>query len=67
MPNPKPITVHAQRIGPTLVPDRSRVLMRRFRPTTEDITRRIMAQVMALSDAEVTLFTTQLTRNSRQL
>jgi predicted GH43/DUF377 family glycosyl hydrolase len=49
----KPSTVHAQRIGPTLVPDRARVLMRPFRPTTEDIARRIVAQVMALSEAEV--------------
>src|SRR5687767_10455289 len=46
-------TVHAKRIGPTLVPDRSRVLMRSFRPTTDDIARRIVARVMALSDAEV--------------
>jgi predicted GH43/DUF377 family glycosyl hydrolase len=45
--------VHAKRIGPTLVPDRSRVLMRPFRPTTEDIARRIVAQVMALSEADV--------------
>ncbi|MBI3415153.1 MAG: glycoside hydrolase family 130 protein [Verrucomicrobia bacterium] len=43
----------AKRIGPTLVPDRSRVLMRPFRPTTDDIARRIVAQVMALSEAEV--------------
>ena len=49
---PRP-AVHATRIGPTLVPDRSRVLMRPFRPTTEDIARRIVAQVMALSEAEV--------------
>jgi predicted GH43/DUF377 family glycosyl hydrolase len=46
-------TVHARRIGPTLVPDHARVLMRPFRPTTEDIARRIVAQVMALSEAEV--------------
>jgi predicted GH43/DUF377 family glycosyl hydrolase len=46
-------TVHAKRIGPTLVPDRARVLMRPFRPTTEDIARRIVAQVLALSDEEV--------------
>jgi len=45
--------VHAKRIGPTLVPDRSRVLMRPFRPTTEEIARRIVAQVMALSDADI--------------
>jgi predicted GH43/DUF377 family glycosyl hydrolase len=46
-------TVHAKRIGPTLVPDHSRVLMRPFRPTTEAIARRIVAQVMALSEADV--------------
>ena len=46
-------TVHAKRIGPTLVPDLSRVLMRPFRPTTEDIARRIVARVMALPDEEV--------------
>ena len=45
--------VHAKRIGPCLVPDRSRVLMRPFRPTTEDIARRIVAQVMTLSEAAV--------------
>ena len=49
----KTTVVHAKRIGPTLVPDRSRVLMRPFRPTTEEIARRIVAQVMALSEAEV--------------
>ncbi|HEY0549553.1 MAG TPA: glycoside hydrolase family 130 protein [Verrucomicrobiae bacterium] len=53
MTNRKPFTIHAKRIGPTLVPDRSRVLMRPFRPTTDDIARRIVAQVMALSEAEV--------------
>jgi predicted GH43/DUF377 family glycosyl hydrolase len=53
MTNLNPPAVHAKRIGPTLVPDRSRVLMRPFRPTTEDIARRILAQVMALSEAEV--------------
>jgi len=46
--------VHAKRIGPTLVPDRSRVLMRPFRPTTDDIARRIVARVMALPDEQVT-------------
>ena len=45
--------VPARRIGPTLVPDRSRVLMRPFRPTTEEIARRIVAQVMALSEADI--------------
>jgi predicted GH43/DUF377 family glycosyl hydrolase len=45
--------VHAKRIGPTLTPDRSRVLMRPFRPTTDDISRRIVARVMALPEEEV--------------
>src|SRR5437660_10632238 len=53
MTHPNRSTVHVKRIGPTLVPDRSRVLMRPFRPTTEEIARRIVAQVMALSEAEV--------------
>src|ERR1051326_826731 len=54
MTNLNPRTVHAKRIGPTLVPDHSRVLMRPFRPTTEDIARRIVARIMALSETEVT-------------
>jgi predicted GH43/DUF377 family glycosyl hydrolase len=45
--------LHVKRIGPTLVPDRSRVLMRPFRPTTDDIARRIMARVMALPEKQV--------------
>lgn len=49
----KPTTVHAKRIGPTLIPDRSRVLLRPFRPSTEDIARRIAARVMALPEIEV--------------
>jgi predicted GH43/DUF377 family glycosyl hydrolase len=47
-------TVHAKRIGPTLTPDRSRVLMRPFYPTSDDIAQRIVARVTALSDEEVT-------------
>lgn len=46
-------TVHAKRIGPALTPDRSRVLLRPFRPSTDDIARRIAARVLALSEAEV--------------
>ena len=46
-------TVHATRIGPTLTPDRSRVLMRPFYPSSDDIARRIVARVLALSDEEV--------------
>lgn len=49
----KPPALHAKRIGPTLVPDRSRVLMRPFRPTTDDIARRIVARVMALPEEQV--------------
>jgi len=45
--------VHAKRIGPTLTPDRSRVLMRPFYPSTDDIARRIVARVLALSDEDV--------------
>ena len=46
-------TVHAKRIGPTLTPDRSRVLMRPFYPSTDGIARRIIARVLALSDEDV--------------
>ena len=46
-------TVHAKRIGPTLTPDRSRVLMRPFYPSSDDIARRIVARVTTLSDEEV--------------
>ena len=48
-----PLAVHAKRIGPTLTPDRSRVLLRPFRPTTDDIARRIVARVVALPDEQV--------------
>lgn len=47
-----PRAVHAQRIGPTLAPDRSRVLMRPFFPVRKEIARRIIASVMELPDAE---------------
>jgi predicted GH43/DUF377 family glycosyl hydrolase len=45
--------VHAKRVGPTLLPNRSRVLLRPFYPTSDDIARRIVALVMALPDKEV--------------
>ena len=45
--------VHAKRIGPTLTPDRSRVLMRPFHPSTQDIARKIVARARALSEEEV--------------
>jgi len=46
-------SLHAKRIGPTVTPDRSRVLLRPFRPTTDEIARRIVARVMALPEEEV--------------
>jgi predicted GH43/DUF377 family glycosyl hydrolase len=45
-------TVYAKRIGPTLTPDRSRVLLRPFHPTSEDIALRIIDRILALSDEE---------------
>ncbi len=47
-----PLPLHVKRIGPTLVPDHSRVLMRPFRPSTDDIARRIVTRVMALPEDE---------------
>jgi predicted GH43/DUF377 family glycosyl hydrolase len=49
----KTTSVHARRIGPTLTPDRTRVLLRPFRPSTDEIAKRIVERVMALSQAEV--------------
>src|ERR1051325_3381426 len=54
MPNSTRPVVHAKRIGPTLTPDRSRVLMRPFYPSTDDIALRIIPRGIALSDEEVT-------------
>jgi len=45
--------VHLKRIGPTLVPDHTRVLLRPFYPSTDDIARRIVARIMALPDEEI--------------
>jgi len=45
--------LHAKRIGPTITPDSSRVLMRAFRPTTDDIARRVVARVAAISEEQV--------------
>lgn len=50
---PQPSLLNARRIGPTLLPNRSRVLMRPFRPSSDDISRRIVARVMALPEEEV--------------
>ncbi|MGB7749182.1 MAG: glycoside hydrolase family 130 protein [Verrucomicrobiia bacterium] len=52
--------IHAKRIGPTLVPDRSRVLMRPFYPSRDDIARRIVARVLALSDEAVARLLSQV-------
>ena len=46
-------SVQVKRIGPILVPDRSRVLMRPYYPSNDDIARRIVARVMALSEKAV--------------
>jgi hypothetical protein len=46
-------TLHAKRIGPTLTADRARVVIRALRPTTDDISRRIIGRVMALSEEQV--------------
>jgi predicted GH43/DUF377 family glycosyl hydrolase len=53
MSRPPAAAVHAKRIGPTLTPDRSRVLLRPFEPSSDAIAQRVVAQVSALSDAEV--------------
>lgn len=53
MTTPASVSVHAKRIGPTLRPDHTRVLMRPFRPTTDEIARRIVEQVMNLPEADV--------------
>jgi predicted GH43/DUF377 family glycosyl hydrolase len=47
-----PLPLHVTRTGPILAPDRSRVLMRPFRPSTDDIARRIVARVIALPEDE---------------
>src|SRR5688572_9148278 len=49
----KATTVHARRIGPTLTPDRTRVLLRPFRPSSDAIIKRVIERVMALPDKDV--------------
>jgi predicted GH43/DUF377 family glycosyl hydrolase len=44
--------VHAKRIGPTLTPDRSRVLLRPFHPTSDELARRLVTRALDLSDEE---------------
>ncbi len=48
-----PSPVQAKRIGPTLVPDQLRVLMRPYYPTSDDLARRIVARIMTLPDKAV--------------
>jgi predicted GH43/DUF377 family glycosyl hydrolase len=48
-------TVHAKRVGPTLTPDRARVLLRPFYPSSDEIARRIIARITTLSDERVSL------------
>jgi len=55
MPAPTHSPVRAKRIGPTIEPDRTRVLLRPFYPSTDDIARRIVGRIMELSDEQVTL------------
>ncbi len=50
--NTTPLQV--KRVGPTLLPDRSRVLLRPFHPSSTEIARRIVARILALSDGEAT-------------
>jgi predicted GH43/DUF377 family glycosyl hydrolase len=52
--------VDAKRIGPTLTPDRSRVLLRPYYPSSDDIARRIVARVLALSDEDVVRLLSQV-------
>ncbi len=49
-----PHILRAARIGPTLEPNHSRVLIRPFRPSRESIARNIVRRVMSLSTADVT-------------
>jgi len=53
MTNPIRRDVHAKRIGPTLTPDSSRVLLRPFQPTSSAISRRIVERIMALGENQV--------------
>jgi predicted GH43/DUF377 family glycosyl hydrolase len=50
----------AERVGPVLTADCSRVLLRPFQPSTDDLARRIVARVMALTDEQVAEFLAQV-------
>ena len=60
MINPTRPAVPVKRIGPMLLPDHSRVLLRPFRPGTDEIARHIVARVMALPEAQVVLLLKQV-------
>ena len=60
MTNPPRPPVPVKRIGPILLPDHSRVLLRPFRPGTDDIARHIVARVMALPEAQVAILLKQV-------
>ena len=47
--------VYAERIGPSITPDRSRVLMRPFYPVSSDIAYRIINSVMILPEKEAAI------------
>lgn len=53
MPKPLPAPLQVKRIGPTLRPDHSRVLMRPFRPTADQSAQRVVAGVMSLPESVV--------------
>jgi len=46
-------TVYAERVGPTLTPNNTRVLLRPFNPVNDELGRKIVGRVMALPEEEV--------------
>jgi predicted GH43/DUF377 family glycosyl hydrolase len=52
--------VHARRIGPSINPDLTRVLMRPFFPVRKDIASRIIEQVMSLPETEAAVLLEQV-------
>jgi predicted GH43/DUF377 family glycosyl hydrolase len=49
----KRTSLHVKRIGPTLTPNRARVLLRPFHPINDQIAQRMVGRVLALPDKEV--------------
>ena len=60
MTNYKKQDLNAKRIGPTITPDRSRVLLRPFYPVNVNIAKRIISNIDALSDSEVSVLLLQV-------